>query len=173
MSYLRLALGVLIVSVCTSCSKSESVQRPNNRIIFHVFLRTEPSSDVFNDLQDICKKYGTVKIVETESIEKKDMGFLLFLSASQISEGYLSESGLPELGKALPVYKVTLSSPQFCNTPENLIFDKEQYLGISTDSKENTQKLITAFQHMLNDFDVFYKKNKNSDVNPEFWILKD
>lgn len=175
MKYLHFILSILTVCLFTSCNevKSKPYEAQNSRVVFHVDIGKESSSEVFNSLIDICKEYGTVNIVDAQSITKKDMGLLLFLSKSQLSESYLPEEALPEFGKLLPVYKVEISTPQFCNTPENLIFDKQQYLSISDNAQENDEKLLKAFKDMLSDFNFFYKKHKISDSNPDFLIIKD
>lgn len=174
-NYLRFALSILILVSFTSCKQSQSTpySTDNSRVIFHVFIRNEPSPEIFNNLVDICKEYGTVKVIDAESIKEKDMGLLLFLSASQIYEGYLSDNSLPEFGKSLPVYKAELLIPQSCDSPQGFTFHKEEYLEITADPKENNQKLIKAFKHLLSDFDFFYRKHKISPSNPNFWIIKD
>lgn len=174
-NYLRFALSILILVSFTSCTRSKLTpyHTDNSRVIFHVSIRNEPSPEIFNNLVDICKDYGTVKLVDPEKIEEKDMGLLLFLSASQIYEGYLADNSLPEFGKSLPVYKIELLIPESCHSPEGFTFNKEEYLGISEDPKENNEKLIKAFEHLLSDFDFFYKKHKISPSNPDFWIIKD
>lgn len=148
---------------CNQKNASQGCEKTPNVILRVNLDKKQRSSNFINEINDICNTFGkVVEIQSTSTNAKEDSAVFASISLSQISEGFL-----PESGKELPVYKVQLWAKDFSESSRNdSLISEEEYIGITSDTLETNQKIQKSFKYMLSSFISFYKKEHPRSGHP-------
>ncbi len=166
-----LYVGCLVL-ILASCEKTQKIKAsycsstPN--ITMHVSLSSDPEApELFKALVEICNQYGNTQIVKDESLyNKNEMRVFMDFAVTPLCEGLV-----PNFGKRLPVNKVAFGTLDYCAGKGRPVSrDVDVYIGLGSDSSENTQKTIAAFKNLMSRFNEYYKIDHPNASSPIFYI---